>query len=68
MSPACCSSMICVSGGQIGLSLLWVLHDRDVLCMQQHNTDQTISEYVRFPIGYICILPHVKLMWCTKAL
>ena len=51
-----------------GLSPLWVLDDRGVLCMQQHNTDQPISEYVRFPIGYVCILPHVKLMWCTRAL
>ena len=61
MSFACCSSMICVSGGG-GLSPLWVLHDRGVLCRQH------ISQYVRFPIGYVCIFPHVKLMWNTRAL
>ena len=51
--------MISVLGG---LSPLWVLHDIGVLCRQEHNPDHPVSEYVRFPMGYICILAHVKVM------
>ena len=41
--------MICVSGG--GGCLLSGSCVIEVFCQQEQNTDQAISEYVRFPIA-----------------